>query len=156
MTLILNGTTGASAVQPGSIQTDDIAPLAVTAPKMAGNQSGTAPIFGARAWVNFDATRNAAGGTDSANTARYIRAGGNVSSVVKNGTGDYRVNFTTAMDDANYAVVSAGSGTADSPAVNPHQGPAVLNLTTTYFDVSCGSDTNAKLDWVRVCLAVFR
>jgi hypothetical protein len=33
-----------------------------------------------------------------------IRASGNVSSVTKTGTGDYTVNFTAAMPDANYAV----------------------------------------------------
>jgi hypothetical protein len=32
-----------------------------------------------------------------------IRASGNVSSVTDNGTGDYTVNFTTAMPDANYS-----------------------------------------------------
>ena len=34
-----------------------------------------------------------------------IRASYNVSSVAKNGTGDYTVNFATAMADANYSVV---------------------------------------------------
>jgi hypothetical protein len=29
----------------------------------------------------------------------------NVSSITRNGTGDYTVNFTTAMADANYAIV---------------------------------------------------
>jgi hypothetical protein len=33
-----------------------------------------------------------------------IRGSGNVSSVTDNGTGDYTVNFATAMPDANYAV----------------------------------------------------
>jgi hypothetical protein len=32
-----------------------------------------------------------------------IRASGNVSSVTDNGTGDYTVNFTTSMPDANYS-----------------------------------------------------
>ena len=35
---------------------------------------------------------------------RYIRASGNVSSITDNGTGDYTVNFTTAMPDADYMV----------------------------------------------------
>lgn len=58
--------------------------------------SGTAPIYGARAWVNFNGT-----GTIGAN--QTIRASGNVTSVLKNGTGDYTVNISTAMPDANYA-----------------------------------------------------
>jgi hypothetical protein len=55
--------------------------------------SGTAPIYPCRAWVNFNGTGTVA-----------IRASGNVSSITDNGVGDYTVNFTTAMADANYAV----------------------------------------------------
>jgi hypothetical protein len=56
-----------------------------------------ARAFGCRAWVNFNGTGTVA-----------IRASGNVSSITDNGTGDYTVNFITAMPDANY--VMAGSG----------------------------------------------
>jgi hypothetical protein len=56
------------------------------------NASGSAPVYACRAWVNFNGA-----GTVS------IRASGNVSSITDNGTGDYTVNFTTAMQDANYA-----------------------------------------------------
>ena len=48
----------------------------------------------AKAWVNFD-------GTVSTPT---IRGSFNVGSITKNGTGDYTVNFTTAMPNANYSV----------------------------------------------------
>lgn len=48
--------------------------------------------YDARAWVNFNGTGTVA-----------IRASGNVSSITDNGTGDYTVNFTNAMPDANYA-----------------------------------------------------
>lgn len=71
--------------------------------------SGSAPMFVCRAWVNFDATRNAAGDTDSANTARFIRASGNVTSVVKSATGRYTITFTTAMPDANYCCNASGN-----------------------------------------------
>ena len=53
---------------------------------------GDPSVYFCRAWVNFDGT-----GTVS------IRESGNVSSITDNGTGDYTVNFTTAMPDANYA-----------------------------------------------------
>jgi len=46
-----------------------------------------------KAWVNFDGT-----GTPA------IRGSFNVSSITDNGTGDYTVNFTTAMPNANYAL----------------------------------------------------
>jgi hypothetical protein len=51
-----------------------------------------ATAYGCRAWVNFNGTGTVA-----------IRASGNVTSITDNGTGDYTVNFTTAMPDANYA-----------------------------------------------------
>ena len=52
-----------------------------------------ATAYGCRAWVNFNGTGTVA-----------IRASGNVSSITDNGTGDYTVNFTTAMPDADYAI----------------------------------------------------
>jgi hypothetical protein len=75
------------------------------------NSTGTAPVYGCRAWVNFDGTRDSTGAASTANTARFIRASGNVTSVVRNGVGDYTVNFTTAMPDANYSIVGATIGT---------------------------------------------
>ena len=63
---------------------------------------GTAPLYACRAWVSFDGKRNAAGTADTANTARFIKAAGNVESVIRNGVGDYTVNFSVAMPDANY------------------------------------------------------
>jgi hypothetical protein len=62
--------------------------------------SGSAPMYACRAWVNFN-------GEDTAS----IRASGNVSSITDNGTGDYTVNFTTAMPDANYAMSGSGEDT---------------------------------------------
>ena len=55
------------------------------------NQAGV-EVYTAKAWVNFNGTGTVA-----------IRASGNVSSITDNGTGNYTVNFTTAMPDANYA-----------------------------------------------------
>lgn len=63
-------------------------PNAIVTPGAIGGQL-------CRAWVNFDGT------TSPIN----IRASYNVSSITDNGTGDYTVNFTTAMPDANYAVL---------------------------------------------------
>ena len=61
--------------------------------------SGTAPLYMCRAWVNFNGTGTVA-----------IRASGNVSSITDNGTGDYTVNFTTAMTDANYVATASARG----------------------------------------------
>jgi hypothetical protein len=88
-------TVSAAKIQTSAVTTDKIADANITAAKLNGAQSGSAPIYAARAWVNFNGTGTVA-----------IRASGNVSSITDNGTGDYTVNFTTAMADANYAVVS--------------------------------------------------
>ena len=47
----------------------------------------------AKAWVNFNGTGTVA-----------IRRAFNVSSITDNGNGDFTVNFTTAMPDANYSI----------------------------------------------------
>lgn len=49
----------------------------------------------ALAWVNFNGTGTVA-----------IRSSYNVSSITDNGTGDYTINFATALADANYAVIA--------------------------------------------------
>ena len=62
-----------------------------------GNSSTSEEIYSgrAKAWVNFNGTGTVA-----------IRAQFNVSSITDNGSGNYAVNFTTAMVDANYAMVA--------------------------------------------------
>jgi hypothetical protein len=58
-----------------------------------------ATAFGCRAWVNF-------GYVSSAIT---IRGSGNVSSVTRAGVGNYFVNFSTSMPDANYSAQVNGA-----------------------------------------------
>lgn len=65
------------------------------------SQPGSAPLYGARAWANFNGTGTVA-----------IRAAGNIGSVTDNGTGNYRPNLTTAMPDDSYSVVCQWGGTA--------------------------------------------
>ena len=64
-----------------------------------GTQVGTL----CRAWVNFNGTGTVA-----------IRASFNVSSITDNGVGDYTINFTNAMPDANYSACSVGASIANS------------------------------------------
>jgi len=109
--------------------------------KTATNASGSAPVYACRAWVNFNGTGTVA-----------IRASGNVSSVTDNGTGDYTVNFTTAMPDANYATVGAAAGnvagTADT-TVKPY------SYATS--SVSVATSGNAALDdLANTNIAIFR
>lgn len=86
--------------------------------------SGSAPIYAARAWVNFNGTGTVA-----------IRASGNVSSITDNGTANYTVNFTTAMPDANYCIVASGTNAESS-------GPYVL-VPNTYADVEYAPTTTS-------------
>jgi hypothetical protein len=66
--------------------------------------TGSAPSYSARAWVSFNGTGTVA-----------IRAGGNVSSITDNGVGNYTINFTVAMVDAEYAtaVNTQGANTSN-------------------------------------------
>jgi len=69
--------------------------------KFDSGYGSVATAYGCRAWVNFNGTGTVA-----------IRASGNVSSITDNGVGDYTVNFTNAMPDANYGInISNGYGT---------------------------------------------
>lgn len=99
--------------------------------------------FGCRAWVNFNGTGTVA-----------IRASGNVSSITDNGVGDYTVNFTTAMPNANYSVAgSCGIDTSGGTAFglqNNTQSTAAVNVCTRR------RDTGAGVDQTQVQVSVFR
>jgi hypothetical protein len=104
--------------------------------------SGTAPLYMARAWVNFNGTGTVA-----------IRGSGNVSSITDNGTGDYTVNFTTAMSDANYAVTGMCGQGANAMIIHRPTGTA---LTTSAARVTGASTANALTDMTEVHIAIFR
>jgi hypothetical protein len=143
----VTGETGSGALVFGTSPT-------LTTPTIDSAQvatvSGTAPLYMARAWVNFNGTTNTAGFCT-------IRASGNVTSVADNGTGDYTVNFTTAMPDADYVTTGTCSG-SDSPSNNV----ATLNtkLTSGLTTSSCRLySTNASgtaADRAFMAVAIFR
>ena len=105
MPIVINGSGTVTGISAGGLPDDcittaDIAANAVTTAKLGTDESSGL----AKAWVNFDGTGVVA-----------IRASYNVSSITDNGTGNYTVNFTTAMPDANYCAV-AGDGTGGTSA----------------------------------------
>lgn len=105
--------------------------------------SGSAPSYSARAWVNFNGTGTVA-----------IRASGNVSSITDNGTGNYTVNFTTAMSDANYSVSHSANYNQTTTKINTS---AINAPSTSSYSVACHSDSSATLfDCQIVYLQVFR
>ena len=103
MPITIDGTGNITGLVAGglpdlSITNADLATDAVSTSKLLNAsvttaKLGTSEASGlAKAWVNFNGTGTVA-----------IRASFNVSSITDNGTGDYTVNFTTAMLDANYS-----------------------------------------------------
>lgn len=88
-----------------------------TSPPTVQNSSGTQIGTFCRAWVNFDGST----------TTPTIRSSFNVSSITDNGTGDYTINFTNAMPDANYATVFV---VGDFNGTN-YWGPIAYSFTQT-------------------------
>jgi hypothetical protein len=98
-----------------------------------------------RAWVNFNGTGTVA-----------IRSSFNVSSITDNALGDYTINFTNAMPDADYSIVAFAqqSGTKILISGNPD---GVAPTTTAYKLVtSSGGGGTAHVDATYVFAAVFR
>lgn len=82
----------------------------------------------AKAWVNFNGTGTVA-----------IRDSFNVSSITDNGTGQYTVNFTTAMPNANYGA-----------SVSVSSMPAVSDANLCVFDDNSGARSNPTTSALRV------
>ena len=102
-----------------------------------------------KAWVNFDGT-----GTPA------IRASFNVSSITDNGTGDYTVNFTTALADANYSCVMDRlwntTGNALIHIYTDEDGGTGSAPTTTTVRVLSIVASGASQDSSRISVAIFR
>lgn len=133
---IVNADINASAAIAGSKLADG----GITAAKLDGAQTGSAPIYGCRAWVNFDGT---AGTTVDGEFRCTIRASGNVSKVVRNSTGNYTLHFTTAMPDTNYAAVMYNNAATGSTAISFQNGllGGMGDKTTTTMGVTSYTDT---------------
>lgn len=142
---LVSGSVTTEKIAPGAVITAAIASGAVTAAKMAGGQTGDAPVYGCRAWVNFDGSRDSTGALSTSNTNRFLRASGNVTSVLRNAAGSYTITFATAMPDVNYAAVITSGGTAGSvSAVTIDEQFArttgtitVANMTTSFGGFDC-------------------
>ena len=109
-------------------------------------------VYTAKAWVNFNGTGTVA-----------IRAFGNVSSITDNGTGNYTVNFTTAMPDANYCVSLTGAGiTTNTDArhaivINGSPASGAATKSTTALQILSGVTSSAVIDdSAEVNAAIFR
>lgn len=108
---------------------------------MNSGYGSNAAAYGCRAWVNFNGTGVVA-----------IRASGNVTSITDNGTGDYTVNFTTAMPDANYAI----AGAAGRTVADCFLGFGSADPTTTAVRVVSVNSASALTDNAQVHVKVHR
>jgi hypothetical protein len=95
----------------------------------------------AKAWVNFNGTGTVA-----------IRAQFNVSSITDNGTGDYTVNFTTALADANF------SSTVSTSEVSANRANTIqlVSLASSSVRFTTKFGDSAVGDPSIVCVAIFR
>ena len=111
---------------------------------MNSGYGSVAVVYGCRAWVNFNGTGTVA-----------IRASGNVTSITDRGTGEYTINFTTAMSDANYSTVGIGGS---STTVNGVTFEAPVRTAQTTSAVQCGiiSHTGSFVDVDYVTASIFR
>ena len=99
----------------------------------------------AKAWVNFNGTGTVA-----------IRESMNVSSITDNGTGNYTINFTTAMPNANYsAVLGGGAGGANSDVVVQEAYGGGTLRSTTQLKVFSVNGTFSFYDAAFVSVSIF-
>lgn len=115
------------------------------------NQSGSSSVpsdtvinGSAKAWVNFNGTGTVA-----------IRASFNVSSITDNGTGDYTVNFTTAMSDANYSGQVCIGTLSTTDGVGGGSSAATLIAASFRIRTLNASQSTLK-DFDAIYVAIFR
>ena len=155
MTATINASTTAGVVTTAdtsgalNFQTNGTTALGFDSSGVLSFNSGygsAAKAYGCRAWVNFDGT-----GTPA------IRASGNVTSLTDNATGDYTVNFTTAMVDANYSAVATAQRNSAGGAswVGLYGGTSLVQTTTTVRVLNITA-AGAAEDPRAFCVAIFR
>lgn len=96
----------------------------------------------AKAWVNFNGTGTVA-----------IRKAFNVSSITDNGVGDYTLNFSTALADANYALSGVCQTVAtDGRVVGFH---ASVSPTASACRIQVDKSVGGLLDSAFVAATIF-
>ena len=171
MPITINGTGTVAGITAGGLPdacvvTSDIADDAVTNAKLslaanageikkALNADNSPPIYACRAWVNFSGTEDSGGTTTTNNTNRFIYASGNVSSVLKTGTGLYTITLTTAMPNAQYAWFGSAQ---DMAAVNVWVvgNPTSTEPTTTTLAIKVAQGDFSGRDVKYISVAIFR
>lgn len=107
---------------------------------MATVASGTA-----KAWVNFNGTGTVA-----------IRAAFNVTSITDNGVGNYRINFTNPMPDANFTLTGTYKMSDDSSVADSDGNVPPFSFSTSGVSVFTVHGGGAPIDCAIICAAIFR
>jgi hypothetical protein len=112
----------------------------IEANDLSGGQSGAAPIFGARAWVNF------------VGSSGSINASGNVSGVTRTGTGAYTITFSIEMPTSSYAIVCLGGNTNGSTGYFRVTG---ASQSTTSCSITVSNSATTANDPPSVSVVIF-
>lgn len=109
-------------------------------------------MYLAKAWVNFNGTGTVA-----------IRAAGNVSSITDNNTGNYTVNFTTAMVDTNYCALLTTTNDSTASTTNRSVGifdsnasPAPATMLVNSIQILIQAANANEVDLPVICVSIFR
>jgi len=141
----LSGSAGAAVTLTDVFSVDGYGNL-----KMNSGYGSVATAYGCRAWANF------------AGPTGVLRGNGNVSSITRNATGVYTVNFATAMPDVNYAVNLTTQGdpayTAQTAVsfFNRSSNAKVVPSTSSFTFSNMRASDSAALDNDYLCVSVFR
>jgi hypothetical protein len=116
--------------------------------------SGTAPLFGARAWCTWN----------GATTGSYSPTlpSGNISTIARNSAGLYTITFATPMPDNEY-VVTWGADGIPTMGIGQSAYPlmGVVTKQSTYVQIQFysyagSSNIPTGLDVIRAHIAIFR
>lgn len=127
----------------GTANVDVIQSSVANTPVQFNDGNGTQIGTLCRAWVNFNGTSGA---------SPVIRSSFNISSVTRNSTGDYTINFATSMTDSNYSIVGAGYANTGVS----YTGIQVLTLTASSARIQTWYAASNVYDAAIVPVAIFR
>ena len=171
---IANGNVTEAKIGTGAVTVDKLGAAAVTGAKLSGAQTGTAPVYGARAWVNFNGVP--ATGTYGRSTTLVtvnMTAHGMTSGQIANltfsaGTGGTATSGSyavTVLDADNFTITDSASGTiTGSPSVTRNNyirasgnvssitdngvGDYTVNFSTAMPDVNFSVEGSAGIDQI--------
>ena len=115
---------------------------------VASDSTGSAPVYGARAWGTFDGTDYTGSTVDLTNYST-----GNVASISRISAGQYSISFTTALPNANYTFIGTiNNGKGDGGENLFYAGTQGTGTVSVYCS---REETEAFLDSVKLSFVIF-